>query len=160
MQKRPENVRRFVGLVCLMAMIAIGGCAVANHPQPAHQPKRSSGGSQLELAGSSVPAWAEKCLPPKAARLGPEPEYVGLTWLEGERLARASPDEVSLIYVGGGGRCGRLPSGAVAGPAPVNPVVILVDRFVWPEGNLTVKVLHSARILVAEKMDPRYWRRI
>jgi hypothetical protein len=48
-----------------------------------------------------VPAWASKCLPEGAKRLGPAPKYVGLTRSAALRLKNSS----SLVFAGGGGVC-------------------------------------------------------
>lgn len=63
-------------------------------------------GAAAGTSGASltrVPAWAAKCLPKGAERLGPAPKYLGLTRSAALRLT----DSSSLVFAGGGGVCAR-----------------------------------------------------
>jgi hypothetical protein len=92
-------------LVCVLAAACTsrtGG--PSRSAQPTSRSDTSSSAGPSPSPTLAVPAWADRCLPKKASdRLGPAPEYIGLTEAAAERLARRRGE--GIIVAGAAGRC-------------------------------------------------------
>ena len=150
---REQRGRRRTGQLALAAAAAVAavatGTAYVIHesasPASSHQVTSIVNTSQSESppanpSASPPPAWAGKCLPKAGKdRLGPAPEYIGLTLRAAIRLGRQSHDD--LFPVGAAGRCERPSSSDLVYYA--HPIDIVID-----------KVSMTGRVIVAERVSP------
>jgi hypothetical protein len=121
-------------LLVASSLFALSACASVSSGQQTRQSAAPRAAEEQSTAASpAVPGWAEKCLPPVSARLGPVPEYVG-----------------------GGDRCGGLPRLDVLGPSPSDPVFILLDRALSPDGQVSESTRQEAVIVAAVRIDPKW----
>jgi hypothetical protein len=105
----------------------------------------------LSTTASAPPEWAKRCLPKKQADdLGPAPEYVGLTRRQAERLATQEEDQ--LLFVGGGGKC--TDSNDLVGR--IRPVAVVYDVGLRRPYDGRTPLPWSARVILAERVDPRW----
>jgi hypothetical protein len=91
-----------LGALAVTALIA--GCGSGHVTGIESSVARTQGVSLGSSKGvRSIPAWAQKCLPKGAKRVGSAPKYISLTPAAAVRLDRHRND---LVFAGGGGRCG------------------------------------------------------
>jgi hypothetical protein len=145
-ESAPRRGSRIAAIAASIVAVAAIGLTVALAATTT-----SNGGSGHRAGGSghqtgpmaspsTPPAWTEKCLPTRSEdRLGPAPEYVGLTMGEALDLAKRQPPD-SLVIVGAGGNCNSM-SDLVARARPVAVVFDKANSFT------------DARIVAAERVS-------
>lgn len=126
---------------------AVIAAAVWLHGRPVGAPPESASAAAVRLpaqtstGASSVPAWAEACLPKQPSeRMGTADDYVGLNLDAAVRLAQRRGQQ--LVYAGGGGRCSNFSDDVLR----LRPVAVVYD--VGPAGHSGLP--SWARVVAAE----------
>ncbi len=101
----------------------------------------------------AIPEWASRCLPRNAAdRLGPAPEYLGLTYRQAVRLADRRGEKGELVLAGSGGTCDNSSDAVYR----TNPIALVFDHhFFRKHPNYSGEPRNpQARIIAAEHVPP------